>query len=196
VSFILERKIREIVTREGGGFCGGPSDGFFHVVPVPARRRGGWLTEWFLTSMPFSRFVESSREEHWDSYVSRCLGLEWAKRLNGDADQFRLQLRGLSLATPHGRIERGAGDHWSFVCADDFPVPSALIFNEVLVDFCLIGQTVEFVQSKAQSCAHEQKERLRTILGLQEDWTAIPIAALQESGGHSRAESTTANTRS
>ena len=153
---------------------------------MPIKRKGEWIVDWMLDSLPFDRYAKCTRETHWNGNIAPSLAMYWARRFNLNEDELNTKLRGLHLSLPHGRIQKVGKGGWHILLGNDFPVPSGLVLNLILQDFCLMNETFEYVVTEREACLLEHKEQLRIILSLEQDWpavasrAAIPIEAVMK----------------
>ncbi len=174
MGFIFQAQIRKYLAREDlGGLSDSPSAGLFYLGPMPIKRNGETRIQWMLDSLPFVRYPKYNRKQYWKNFISKSLACYWSRICNLRTDELEKKLHELELSLPHGRIRKGHEGNWQICWGNDFPVPSGLVLNLILQDFCLMNETFEYIVTEREACLLEHKEKLRRILSLEQDWPAL-----------------------
>lgn len=142
------------------------SPGSFALIPT---HKG-----WKLVTFSFEEWGHEVEVEHIWPLVAKALTIFWLKPLNLPHDQFQTlaaQLAACPLALPQGTVQNVQG--WHVFWADNFPSKCLVTPKLVESAFGLENCWVEWVVSEQERSHPEQKQELRKILKLAEDWPEI-----------------------
>lgn len=134
------------------------TEGLWYVV----RFRKGWR----LVSVNVTSTSDFGHEWFWESCVAPQLGAEWNKPVWNVR-----RLRGCVYSFPRGRVVRVGQGHVVYHGGDfEFFVSR----SEILRVFNLSSRT-RFRLDQHERCLNFDKEAVRAILRIKEDWSAAPL---------------------
>ena len=138
--------------------------GVYYVVRYP---RG-----WKLYPLQEGVFGDYRHVEGWRRFMAPELASAWASILGANQNQLEQQLLPLHLAFPRGRIERAAAAREFTVFQADDLLPTGVSRATVEQAFGLGSERVNWTIDEHERCRTDQKNAIRQILGITEDWAS------------------------
>jgi hypothetical protein len=108
--------------------------------------------------------------EFWQKHVAPLLGCLWAKRTRTDEDQLERELYTRQYAFPRGRVEKVSRNAYRILFGEDLP-PG--ISKNVIKQALGLPRTVKWVPDQHETCLAEDRDFIRTRLGITESWPAV-----------------------
>ena len=130
---------------------------------------------WYLVRLPsggqlichsFNDAVsEPDHSQFWESRVAPFLAIRWKLSKHQSAE-----LHLLVYGFPRGRVVKSTGGY-TFFNGDDF---SAFVTKNQIAGAFLIRSGFTFRFDEHEQCQFEDKQGLRALLGIDDDWPATP----------------------
>jgi hypothetical protein len=108
----------------------------------------------------------------WRSILAPEVASAWSSVLGIDAKALTQQLLSLPHAFPRGRIEKVAANEFSIYHGDDLAA-TGILPTQILQAFTLTNKQINWVVDPHEQCELSQKDAIRQILNITDDWPAV-----------------------
>lgn len=159
------------VVRPTGGISGQalksdairPSEGIYYVVRFPER--------WELFTLRFDTGHESGHPDFWQQHVVPRLSRRWTNVLGHSVGQLELELRRYEYGFPRGRVVK-QGKRFLVYHGRDLEPFMKIKRTAIEALFGIVG-LARWKEDEHERCLREDKEPIRQILQLWEDWRNV-----------------------
>jgi len=142
---------------------GKASEGIFYVVRFP--------TGWKLVPHCFDQGAETNHYDLWESSLAGMVATKWSKTLGTTVPLLTREFELLTYGFPRGRITK-SGRRFRVFHGDDI-LPAMKVSRDAVEEaFGIAGRCFWQFDEHEQCIAHD-KEEIRRILGIDEDWNAV-----------------------
>lgn len=142
----------------------GASEGIYYIVRYPSG--------WHLAPCRFDEEGEMSHSDFWRLFaVSAMVAQQWQRMLCRDLDDLTEDLRLLLYAFPRGRVTK-VGKKFRVYHGTDLQ-PFMKITRKMVERSFGIAGCCQWTFDEHERCLTEDKEALRELLGIQEDWPSV-----------------------
>jgi len=138
--------------------------GIYYVIRYPRR--------WRLFPLQEGSFGDMNHISAWRSILAPEVASAWSSVIGIDAKALTQQLLSLPHAFPRGRIEKVAVNEFSIYHGDDLAA-TGIPPTQILQAFTLTNKQINWVVDPHEQCELSQKDAIRRILNITDDWPAV-----------------------
>ena len=140
-----------------------PCEGIYYVIRCP--------TGWEAVFYHFDVNGDYNHYDWWEESLSAQVAAKWVKALRKSAETIRQDIRLLTYAFPRGRISK-VGRRFLSLHGADLTKPMN-VSKKIIEDAFGLSERVSWQIDEHEQCQSDDKEQMRRILRIPEDWNAV-----------------------
>jgi hypothetical protein len=139
------------------------SEGIYYVVR--------YRTKWELVFDHFSGETDRNHYDWWQEAVTGMVAARWTKALHRSQASIKQDISLLSYAFPRGRVSN-AGDTFLVLHGSNLTAKMKMPKTKIESAFGIQGHC-RWLFDEHEQCQEDDKEQMRQVLGITEDWKAV-----------------------